>query len=199
MEPVFMVLGQSAATAAALAIDDHVAVQNLDYAKLKARLTADGQVLDFQSAPLPDKGQLSAAKIPGIVVDDEQAEKKGFDGAGRTIGPWVEHGYVHDNNAGKGEQWIQFTPNLPQAGRYEVRMSYSPSSNRATNVPVVIHSAEGEKTVTVNEQKKPTVDGAFIKLGVFQFEAGTKGYVQISNAGTNGHVIADAVVFLPVK
>jgi hypothetical protein len=46
MEPVFMILGQSAATAAVLSIDDKVPVQQLDYAKLKARLVADGQVLE---------------------------------------------------------------------------------------------------------------------------------------------------------
>lgn len=46
MEPVFMILGQSAGTAAALAIDDKVAVQDLDYAKLRKRLLADKQRLD---------------------------------------------------------------------------------------------------------------------------------------------------------
>jgi len=45
MEPVFMVLGQSAATAAALAIRDGVAVQDVDAAQLQARLLADGQRL----------------------------------------------------------------------------------------------------------------------------------------------------------
>lgn len=48
MEPVFMILGQSAATAAAFAIDDHVSLQNLDYTKLRARLLADGQRLTWQ-------------------------------------------------------------------------------------------------------------------------------------------------------
>ena len=47
MEPVFMVLGQSAATAAVLAIDGELAVQDVPYDKLKARLLADGQVLSF--------------------------------------------------------------------------------------------------------------------------------------------------------
>jgi hypothetical protein len=47
MEPVFMILGQSAATAAALAIDDSIDVQNIDYPKLRSRLLADGQVLDM--------------------------------------------------------------------------------------------------------------------------------------------------------
>ena len=45
MEPVFMILGQSAATAAAIAIDDNVAVQDVDYGKLKKRLTDDKQRL----------------------------------------------------------------------------------------------------------------------------------------------------------
>ncbi len=47
MEPVFMILGQSAATAAAFAIDDNVAVQDVNYQKLRARLLADKQVLDI--------------------------------------------------------------------------------------------------------------------------------------------------------
>jgi hypothetical protein len=47
MEPVFMVLGQSAATAAALAIADGMAVQQIDFEKLRKLLLADGQVLEW--------------------------------------------------------------------------------------------------------------------------------------------------------
>jgi ribulose 1,5-bisphosphate synthetase/thiazole synthase len=47
MEPVFMILGQSAATAACQALDQQVSVQRVDVAKLQARLRADGQVLDW--------------------------------------------------------------------------------------------------------------------------------------------------------
>jgi hypothetical protein len=50
MEPVFMILGQSAATAAAQAIDADVAVQDVDYAKLAERLRADKQILDPPAA-----------------------------------------------------------------------------------------------------------------------------------------------------
>ena len=45
MEPVFMVLGQTAGTAAAMAIDGAVPVQNIDYANLRQRLEQDGQLL----------------------------------------------------------------------------------------------------------------------------------------------------------
>lgn len=50
MEPVFMVLGQSAATAAAQAIDDGVAVQEVDYPQLRKRLLEDRQILQLKNA-----------------------------------------------------------------------------------------------------------------------------------------------------
>ena len=48
MEPVFMILGQSAASAACIAIDDEVSVQEVPYDKLSKRLIADGQVLTWE-------------------------------------------------------------------------------------------------------------------------------------------------------
>ena len=45
MEPVFFALGQAAATAAALAVEGGTGVQDVDYAALRRRLVADGQVL----------------------------------------------------------------------------------------------------------------------------------------------------------
>lgn len=47
MEPVFMILGQSAATAASMAIDAGIAVQEVDYQVLRERLLEDGQVLSL--------------------------------------------------------------------------------------------------------------------------------------------------------
>ena len=51
MEPVFMILGQSAATAAVLAIERSLAVQDVPYAVLAERLRADGQVLALGDKP----------------------------------------------------------------------------------------------------------------------------------------------------
>ena len=48
MEPVFMCTSQSAATAACMAMDDKIPVQQVDYTKLKARLEQDGQVLEWK-------------------------------------------------------------------------------------------------------------------------------------------------------
>jgi hypothetical protein len=52
MEPVFMILGQSAGTAASLAIDSDLSVQQVPYAQLRAQLVSDGQRLEAdQLAP----------------------------------------------------------------------------------------------------------------------------------------------------
>ncbi len=50
MEPVFMILAESCTTAAVIAIDERIPVQKVNYAKLRARLLADKQVLDWTNA-----------------------------------------------------------------------------------------------------------------------------------------------------
>ncbi len=48
MEPVFMILGQSAASAACMAIDEKIAVQDVDYDQLKTTLIAKKQILTLE-------------------------------------------------------------------------------------------------------------------------------------------------------
>lgn len=199
MEPVFMVLGQSAATAAVHAIDERTTVQKIDAKKLEARLLKDGQVLDFTSDPLPPRGAVVRANPPGIVVDDEAAQLKGFQSQSSANTPFVGHAYAHDGNANKGEQTARFTPDLPKAGRYTVAIAYPQNGNRASNVPVLIRHADGETKVTLNQKKKPSVDGLLEPVGTFRFAAGKSAYVEISNAGTDGYVVIDAVQWLEAK
>ena len=202
MEPVFMVMGQSAATAAVFAIDENIDIQKVDYAKLRERLVADKQVLEWKGARGGGGG--SALAIPvkdikGIVVDDSTVTRQGFEDSGNTVGPYIGEGYRHDGGIKRGEQWIRYTPDLPKAGKYEVRLAYSVNQNRATNVPVTITHAEGKKTVTVDQKKTPTLEKAFVSLGTYTFEAGKAGSVEISNKDVDGFVIADAVVFVAVE
>ena len=55
MEPVFMILGQSAATAAALALSSNCSLQKVDYPTLHTRLLADKQVLAWTAPPKTSK------------------------------------------------------------------------------------------------------------------------------------------------
>jgi hypothetical protein len=195
MEPVFMILGHSAATAAVLAIDADMTVQEVPYSQLRPKLEADGQVLDPQGEPRPPL-DLDPQSLKGVIVDDAQATFRGDWATGSTIGPFVGSGYRHDGNAGKGEKSVVYEARL-RPGQYEVRLAYSAHPNRATNIPVSIRHADGRKRVQVNQRQTPPVSRAFVSLGIFRFEE--TGSVEVSTAGTDGYVIADAVQFLPVE
>lgn len=192
MEPVFMILGQSAATAAAMAIDAGQSVQEVPYAQLRERLQADGQQLDVMGPPKRYE-VLSKQQLEGIIVDDSEADLEGFWKGSSSSGLWVERGYLHDGNEGKGERKAVFATAL-EPGRYEVRLSYPVASNRARAVPVAIHHADGVTRAMIDQQKEPPIDGLFVSLGTFEF--GKEGRVEIRNEGTQGHVVIDAVQFL---
>ncbi|HEX8912139.1 MAG TPA: FAD-dependent oxidoreductase, partial [Humisphaera sp.] len=201
MEPVFMVLGQSAATAACMAIDANAAIQDVDYAKLRERLLADKQVLEWKGKPgeKPAAHGIDPKSVAGVVVDDEQAKLTGEWTTGNLIGPFVAAGYRHDANANKGQATARFEAKLPSPGRYEVRVSYSPNKNRATNVPVTVAHAGGEAKATVNQREPGKVDGTWQPVGTFDFAADKPAVVTIANAGTDGFVLIDAVAFVPAK
>ena len=138
------------------------------------------------------------ASLPGIVVDETAAELVGEWQYSTHTPPYVGLGYLHDMKAGKGAKSVIFTPYLPKAGWYEVRLAHCFNVRRSTKTPVTIHHADGDTTVRINQQTEPAHDHLFRTLGTFRFEAGRKGWVRVSNEGTEAGkvVIADAVQFL---
>lgn len=139
------------------------------------------------------------AKLPGIVVDETAATLVGQWQYSTHTPPYVGLGYLHDQNAGKGEKSVTFTPDLPRAGRYEVRLAHCYNIRRATNAPVTLRHTDGETKLRVNQQEEPPHGRLWRTLGTFRFAAGTNGWVRLSNEGTGGkYVIADAVQFLAV-
>ena len=99
--------------------------------------------------------------------------------------------YLHDQSLGKGTKNVSFTPSLT-AGVYNVYTRWTADPNRATNVPVTITHAAGSSTVPVNQQ----LNGSqWMLMGTYAFNAGTGRNVTVSNTGTTGFVVADAVMF----
>ncbi len=139
--------------------------------------------------------------LPGIVVDEAAAELVGEWQYSTHTPPYVGLGYLHDMKAGKGSKSVTFTPMLPKAGWYEVRLAHCYNVRRSTNTPVTIRHAEGDTTLRINQQEEPAHERLFRSLGKFRFEAGRAGWVRVSNEGTepNKVVIADAVQFLPCE
>jgi hypothetical protein len=168
-------------------------------ARLTARIKAERSRSLSRGKPLGlGKGAIEANKLPGIVVDDSKARKVGDWKESQYVSTYIGAGYLHDDSSGKGEKTLTFQPELPEAGKYEVWLAYTSSSNRAKSVPVTILSADGEKSLKVDMQAVPPIDGRFLSLGQYRFERNGQGFVMISNEGTSGCVTADAVVFLPI-
>lgn len=139
---------------------------------------------------------INPAKLEGIVIDDAEAELKGKWAHGEGLKPFVgkHYSYGSDKDAS-----ARFAFSVKQTGSYEVRIYFQPHENRAKSAPVSVLSADGEKTVIVNQSKAaPLPQGAY-SLGTFNFTAGEESAVIFRTKDAGGHVHLDAVQVLPAK
>jgi hypothetical protein len=198
MEPVFMVLGQSSATAAVMAIDGKSPVQKVDVKKLQERLLADKQILEWTGGGGSASG-IDPAKLSGVVLDDKEMARKGEWASSAAVDGFIGTQYWHDSNEAKGEKEARFTGKVAKEGQYEIRLCYSPNENRATNVPVTIEVGNTTTQTMVNQKKKPDIEKAFVSLGKFKLSPDQPVNITVSNKGTDGYVIVDAVWIVEAK
>ena len=195
MEPVFMVLGQSAATAAMHAVQQNTSLHEIDFQKLQNKLTDDGQVLVWTGPKRVPAEAVKPTDLPGIVLDDQAAIRSGFETVSSANGPFVGVGYRHDSNGSKGQHKAVYSARLKESGLYSIRIAYSAHPNRATNVPVTVTQGGATHGFTVSQRRTPS-HGAFETVGELQLTAGEV-QVTVSNHDTDGYVILDAIQLLP--
>ncbi len=189
VEPTWMILGQSAGVAAALAAKQNVTVQKLPYPALRERLLAQKQVLEIPVV----------AALPAIVLDDKQATLEGEWKPSTGFKPYIGTGYVHDDKRGDGKSIATFLFKAPKSGRYELRIAYSPHETRAKKVPIIIESG-AQKTTLTFDQTQPLLAGeAFRSAGVVKLTSDAETKIIISNKGTEGFVILDAIQLIEAK
>jgi len=200
VEPTWMILGQSAGIAAAMSAKQNLAVQKLPYPALRERLLTHKQVLGLPvlaDLPHEPKGAMNIdpKTLPGIVLDDKQAELKGEWSHSSGFKPHIGTGYLHDDKRADGQSIAIFRFKSPKPGKYDLRMAYSAHETRATKVPVTIES-DGRKTEIKVDQTKPLPAGeAFRSIGSVELDGDT--IITIRNADTDGFVILDALQLLP--
>jgi hypothetical protein len=111
------------------------------------------------------------------------------------VGPGVHFSGPRGGGRG-GPVRAMFRPTLPQPGRYEVCIAFRPAPKMATNVPVTVRHARGEERLTL-DQRHAATPFVFTSVGEFHFDAGRAGAtVELTNAGADGRVAADAVRFV---
>ncbi|MCU0708636.1 MAG: DUF1553 domain-containing protein [Pirellula sp.] len=146
---------------------------------------------------VPGSRIAKTAELPGVIVDDSLARKIGSWQPSTSVAVYVDAGYLHDQNQGRGEKTVTFEPADLAPGSYVVRIAYAPAENRSRKTLVRVASADGETELRIDQRQSPADDGLWHSLGTFRFESGGQAYVIVSNEGSDGHVIADAIQFLP--
>lgn len=185
MEPVFMVLAQSAAIAATEAIHTG-SVQSVNVKKVQAILHEDPLLDGSFSEILIDDSDLD---LPSN-NDWEVLKKQG------GYGP----SFLKLKN--QNGQPIRFTPNIEHEGKYKVYTYYHMRKDIAPTITYFISNGTDNWTKRINKDSvkiEGQTSGEWIELGIYDFHKNTKSYIEISAGNTNGIVIADAVLFIPIK
>ncbi|MGH7599820.1 MAG: chitobiase/beta-hexosaminidase C-terminal domain-containing protein, partial [bacterium] len=135
-----------------------------------------------------------------IILDDNDA-RVNLDGYA-----WEEVSHINDsfggrahwhwNNAGAAAIW---RPEVSQPGNYEILAWWGDGyGGLGSRVPYMIHHADGIDTVYGNQNNDP---GQWHSLGVYKFNAGSGGYIKMTDATKekDSFVIADAVKLVYVS
>lgn len=165
-----------------------------EHASNKRRIDA----IKKQLGASPKQGLVFSSDVfAGTVIDDRSARKVGDWQPSSSIATYIDQGYLHDKNAQRGEKSATFEPQGLSPGNYRVRMAYAHGENRSTKTSVRISSADGDQTILVNQRIAPSDDGLWQTLGTARVERDGQAFVIVSNEGADGHVIVDAIQFLP--
>jgi hypothetical protein len=190
MEPVFMVLGQSAATAAVLAINGKTTVQTVDVKKIQKLLAED---------------PLANGSTPDILVDNLNAAQVKLTGKWSLVkgGFYGPDAYILRPGKETEEKSVKFIPQLTKPGKYTVYTYVKPKLNNASStVTWVVSDGKTRKEVVIKHENvvvNGQTSGEWISLGQYSFGPGTNAYVALTNKNTDGVICADAVLLIADK
>ena len=188
MEPVFMVLAQSTALAASMAIDAKTSVQKVDIAKLQQELKAN---------PLGDKS------TPEILVDNENQAGTKITGSWRVeskskggYGP----SYLVYEGQGTEKASVRFTPEIMKAGKYRVYVYFPRLAKSTSELEITVSDGNKNKILPIKPADIVVVgqtSGEWVALGEYELPKGRGSFVEIATKQTDGPTVADAVLFVP--
>jgi hypothetical protein len=151
-------------------------------------------ILGWASVVAAQDGGIDPASLPGLVQDDSAAKIDGTWTKSMHTRPFLGEGYLYA--AGGQGQKATFSVEVKETGSYQVLLSYTPGPNRTEQATVIVRQSDNEKTVIVNQMRKPEGPYSFQPLGEFRFEAGTVDVVVSAEGNKKGVVIADGIQLL---
>ena len=174
------------------------------FAKFKAKMDKllhekEDQIVAFIKAggtgeQLENPRSIAVKSLPGVVVDDTRAKRVGEWTSSQSEPGYVGKNYLHSREEGAA---VTYLPKLPEAGEYEVRVTYTPHANRSPKVPVQIFYEGGAETVFLDQKQAGSLRKTIASVGTFVFDPQSNPRVVISTEGAaEGAVIADAVLFV---
>ena len=187
MEPVFMVLAQSAAIAAGQAIDK--------YDNCVQKVDAKAILKEFRENPLADKSQ------PEILIDNHDTSHVQRTGEWKTE-IWKAYGpdFFSDDSKGKNLKTIQYTPVIPVDNLYEIYAYFPKVQNATTQTHIDIYDGNELHKKIIRSSDivvEGQTSGECVSIGQYKLTKGMDNYVRISNEEADGIVVADAVLFIP--
>ncbi|WDF80438.1 FAD-dependent oxidoreductase [Mucilaginibacter sp. KACC 22773] len=188
MEPVFMVLGQSAAVAACQAIDKKIPVQLVDIKAvqklLKNNPLADGSTPEV----LVDNDDTAHVQITG---DWKVAQSGGY-------GP----SYLIDTSKTGALNSVKFRPEIVKSSNYNVYVYFPKTKNASTKTHITIFNGTNTTEKIIDQatiQVEGQTSGEWVSLGSYYLSKNKQAYIQISNENASGTTVADAVLFVPSR
>ncbi|MBR4994681.1 MAG: FAD-dependent oxidoreductase [Alistipes sp.] len=183
MEPVFMLLAQSAAKAACLAIDGGVKVQEVDVAEIQ-RMYDEDPLLDGTPAD--------------IVIDDADIEAPA---AWRSINK--NNGYGRSYlvlDPTKEKQSIRYPFTVKTDGRYEIYTYFIRRGESSKKTELLLSDGSAQKSITLNADDIEILgqtSGEWVSLGEYDLQSDKAGFVEFTNRGdVSGQICADAVLLV---
>ena len=194
MEPVYMMLGQVAGDAVALALKAGSAVQDIDVKELQKKLKEQKQIIHFKT---PLGMYLTPEMFDGIVIDDSDLGLGAdFWSHSTSQGPFMKYDYRFVPVNPNGGIEAVFPIKVPSKGKYEVQIMYSASGNRVKAADVTVVDRKGQHPCSVDMTKSPRIESSWYSLGEYRFDPRQEGKVIITNKGESGVVVVDAVRIL---
>ncbi len=88
---------------------------------------------------------------------------------------------------------------VPEAGSYEVRLSWQPHQNRAKSAKVVVYTATDTQEFRIDQTQPPRGEKGMQAIGTFDFQPNQPATVEFIVEGSQGNVHIDAVSLVPSK